>query len=139
MCVVSVSINHVLDSSCCTSAFLHPFLRGQSALVHWFFTKRRVPSDIYDCETPLFAEPPDDLAIQYHYKHAPGGQRFALTVTEVKRHSFALCFVYALLNEAASFYKQNSCPADRINLEKSRNLVQVYFTKRQIDSQIVLY
>jgi len=97
----------------------------------WFFTKRRVPSDIYDCETPLFAEPPDDLAIRYDYKHAPGGQRFDLTVTEVKRHSFALCFVYALLNEAASFYKQNACPADRINLEKTRNLVQYMANEKE--------
>ena len=97
----------------------------------WFFTKRRVPSDIYDCETPLFAEPPDDLTIRYDYKHAPGGQRFDLTVTEVKRHSFALCFVYALLNEAASFYKQNSCPPDRINLAKTRNLVQYMANEKE--------
>lgn len=90
----------------------------------WFFTKRKVPSDIYDCDAPLFVEPPTDLAVRYDFKRAPGGQRFDIAPLEAKRQSFCLCTVYSALNEAASFYKQNACPPNhRINLEKTRSLV----------------
>ena len=37
----------------------------------WFFGKRRIPHDIYACETPLFAEPPADLALLYDFKKPP--------------------------------------------------------------------
>jgi hypothetical protein len=90
----------------------------------WFFSKRKLPMDMYDCQTPLFAEPPSDLAAAYDYRHAPGGHKIQVSTTEAKRHAFALCSVYGLLNKAATFYKQQACPADQMNLEKTRSLVE---------------
>lgn len=90
----------------------------------WFFAKRRIPSDIYDCETPLFAEPPLDLATTYDFKEMPHGDHKSITKEESNRLSFMICYLYGLLNDAATFYKQGGCPAGTANLEKTRNLVQ---------------
>jgi hypothetical protein len=91
----------------------------------WFFAKRRIPSDIYDCDTPLFEEPPDNLAVQFDYKKPPKGKRTQLSISEAKREAFAICYAYGVLNEAATFYKTNACPANQINLAKTRSLVSI--------------
>ena len=91
---------------------------------NWFFSKRRIPSDIYDCDAPLFAEPPSDLATLYDFIEMPHGEHKPMTETESNRFSFMLCYLYALLNEAATFYKQGACPEGTANLKKTRNLVQ---------------
>lgn len=97
----------------------------------WFFAKRQVPPDLYECDAPLFAEPPRELAVLYDYRQAPGGgKRFDVTIAEAKRHAFALCYAYALLNEAATFAKLNDPDCDKPNLEKTRNLVQ-YMSEQQ--------
>lgn len=90
----------------------------------WFFSKRRIPSDIYDCDAPLFAEPPLDLATLYDFKEMPHGEHKTLSAHESNRNSFMLCYLYGLLNDAATFYKQGSCPEGTANLQKTRNLVQ---------------
>ena len=90
----------------------------------WFFSKRRIPSDIYDCSAPLFAEPPSDLATLYDYREMPHGDRKPMSPKESNRYSFMICYLYSLLNEAATFYKQGACTEDSINLQKTRNLVQ---------------
>lgn len=90
----------------------------------WFFSKRRIPSDIYDCDAPLFAEPPADLATLYDFREMPHGEHKPMTETESNRFSFLLCYLYGLLNDAATFYKEGACPAGSANLLKTRNLVQ---------------
>ena len=97
----------------------------------WFWSKRRIPSDIYDCDAPLFAEPPADLATMYDYREMPHGERKSMTEKESNRYSFMLCYLYGLVNEAATFYKQGACPAGTANLEKTRNLVQ-YMTENNV-------
>jgi hypothetical protein len=97
----------------------------------WFFTKRKIPSDIYDCDTPLFAEPPDDLAMTTHYRWPPGGHKQDMTVQETVRESFMICYIYSLMNQAAAFYKQNACSSGGINLAKTRNLVQYMADKNK--------
>jgi hypothetical protein len=92
--------------------------------VEWFFSKRKIPSDIYDCAAPLFAEPPDNLAVATNYRWPPGGKKTEMSAQEAVRESFILCFLYSLVNQAATFYKQNACPAQGLNLEKTRNLVE---------------
>jgi hypothetical protein len=92
----------------------------------WFFSKRRMPSDIYECATPLFAEPPANLATLYDYKWPPNGQKTPLSPVELHRNAYMLCYVYALVNEAATFYKGNSCEPKQINREKIRNLVDFF-------------
>ena len=96
----------------------------------WFFSKRKVPADVYDCEVPLLAEPPDDLAVKFHYKQPPGGgggnKRKELTETEAVRESFMLCYLHAIVNEAAAFYKSHACEGKEVNLEKTRSLVGLF-------------
>jgi peptidyl serine alpha-galactosyltransferase len=96
----------------------------------WFFSKRAIPSDIYDCETDLFQEPPENVASLYNYKHMPNGKKVDLTPSEVKRETFMLCAIYGIVNEAATFYKQAKCSPDSINLNKKRNLAQ-YMKERK--------
>lgn len=87
----------------------------------WFFAKRKVPSDIYECEAPLFEEPPSDLGLS-DYKHAWNGHRQEVSPRMANREAFMLCYLFGLINEAAAFYKQNTCPEDGYNLKKERNL-----------------
>jgi hypothetical protein len=63
--------------------------------LEWFFTKHKLPSEsIYDCETPLFAEPPDDLATSFDYKVLPPKyERKSVDTDQAKRMSFILCYV----------------------------------------------
>lgn len=93
--------------------------------IDWFFTKRRIPSDVYDCKAPLFQEPPDNLATLYDYKWPPKGPKVKLKPQDVVREAFMLCYIYQSINDAAAFYKRNSCDPDSINLEKSRSLVMM--------------
>jgi hypothetical protein len=92
--------------------------------VEWFFSKRKIPSDIYDCATPLFAEPPGNLAAVTDYRWPPKGKKTPMSKKEAVRETFILCYLYSIVNQAATFYKTNACAAGDINLEKSRNLVQ---------------
>lgn len=103
--------------------------------VEWFFSKRKIPSDIYDCATPLFAEPPGNLAAVTEYRWPPNGQKTPMSKKEAVRESFILCYLYSLVNQAATFYKTNACPAEDMNLEKSRNLVQYIADQKKKDIQ----
>lgn len=96
----------------------------------WFFGKRAMPSDVYDCETPLFAEPPADLATAFDYKWPPKGHKQNMSPKEAVRESFLLCYLYRLMNDAATFYKQNSCEPSTINLKKERSLAKYMLEKK---------
>ena len=92
----------------------------------WFFTKRKIPAGaIYECTDPLFAEPPDDLPTKYDFKQLPPAyERKDVDKNESRRMSFMLCYIYRLVNEAATFYKKHACKDGSANLSKSRMLVQ---------------
>ncbi|GKY98591.1 hypothetical protein MPSEU_000815800 [Mayamaea pseudoterrestris] len=92
----------------------------------WFFSKRRMPSDIYNCETPLFADPPANLATLYDFKWPPNGKKTPQSKIESHRNAYMLCYLYGLVNEAALFYKQNSCLPETINRQKTRSLVDFF-------------
>jgi hypothetical protein len=90
----------------------------------WFFGKRAMPIDIFDCEQDLFEEPPSNLATAFDYKQAPGGQKEAQDSKDALRNAFVVCHLYGLVNEAATFYKKNACSPDHMNLKKLRNLAK---------------
>ena len=93
----------------------------------WFFGKHRVPHDVYDCEKPLFVEPPSNLALLYDFKKPPNQrERKALSKISVARETFMVCFLTSLLNEAAAFYKQQACPAGNANLEKTLKMTDLF-------------
>ncbi len=84
------------------------------------FQKRRVPKDIFSCESPMFKEPPPDLAkAEYRIKNKVKEQ---LRPVMAKRHAFALCILHRSINAALSDYKDRMCGADA-NREKSLVIV----------------
>mmetsp|Transcript_16735 Transcript_16735/g.39481 ORF Transcript_16735/g.39481 Transcript_16735/m.39481 type:complete len:544 (-) Transcript_16735:137-1768(-) len=92
----------------------------------WFFTKHKIPADnVYDCEQPLFAEPPDPVATLFDFKQLPPAfERKPVDPKAAKRMAFMLCYIYRLLNEAATFYKKSSC-GSAANYAKTRSLVGI--------------
>jgi hypothetical protein len=93
----------------------------------WFFGKRRIPHDIYDCESPLFLEPPSDLPLLYDYKKPPNAkERKPLTPKKANQEAFMVCYLTSLLNEAATFYKTNACTTETANMEKSRKVADLF-------------
>ena len=96
----------------------------------WFFGKRKVPEDIYKCETPRFAEPPNDVATLYDYKWPPNSkEKTVLKPKIVKREAFMVCFLTHLINEAAEFYKVGTCQGKTNQSE--RKFVDIFTRKRK--------
>ena len=76
----------------------------------WFFGKRKVPEDIYECGTPLFVEPPNNIVGLYDYKWPPNAkEKTVLKPKVIKREAFMICLLTRLVNEAATFYKGETC------------------------------
>jgi hypothetical protein len=93
----------------------------------WFFGKHKIPHDIYECETPLFIEPPSDLATLYDFKKPPNAkERTPLTPKVIKHETFMVCYLTSLLNDAAMFYKSNTCSSGTANLKKSRTVADLF-------------
>jgi hypothetical protein len=93
----------------------------------WFFGKRRIPHDIYECETPLFEEPPGDLAMLYDYKWPPNAKdKTPLTPKIINQEAFMVCSMTRLLNEAAIFYKTAACTSAKPNMERSRKVADLF-------------
>jgi len=93
----------------------------------WFFGKHRVPHDVYDCEKPLFVEPPSNVALLYDFKKPPNQkERKAISKTMAARETFMVCFLTSLLNEAAAFYKKEACPAGTANLAKTLKMTDLF-------------
>ena len=99
---------------------------------NWFFGKRKIPYDIYGCETPLFIEPPDDIALRYDFKKPPNAKEpTPLSPKIISQQTFMVCFLTSLLNEASSFYKTNACPPGTANLEKSRKVADLFIEYKE--------
>ena len=87
------------------------------------FQKRRVPKNIFTCDSPLMAELPLDLHLsEYQIKqdekvkfHGP---------KQAKRNSFALNVLHRSINSAVIDYKQKMCPnqGQDANYEKTMNV-----------------
>jgi peptidyl serine alpha-galactosyltransferase len=96
----------------------------------WFFGKRKIPHDIYECDTPLFIEPPKDLATLYTFKRPPNAkEQTDLSPKIINQESFMICFLTTLINEASMFYKANACPGGTANLKKSRTVADLFLNK----------
>lgn len=93
----------------------------------WFFGKRRFPKDFFQCEHPLLEEPPDNLATAFNFKKPPNApEATELTPKFVNRESFMICYLTAVANEAATFYKRQACKSGSANLKKSLKMVQLF-------------
>ena len=90
----------------------------------WFVGKYRLDSDFLSCDKPLLLEPPKDIGKQYDFYIKPGGNPYGdkekLRKTSVKREQFMVCQMIARLNDAAIWYKGQTCgEGDKVNLDKS--------------------
>ncbi|CAB9500682.1 expressed unknown protein [Seminavis robusta] len=96
----------------------------------WFFGKRKIPHDVYDCANPLFEEPPDNVATMFDYKWPPNAkEKTDLTPQMAKREAFMLCHLTTTLNEAAEYYKRSAC-GKKANLKKSMKVADLFRGKR---------
>ena len=85
--------------------------------------KYRLDSDFWQCEKPLLLEPPKDIGKQYDFYIKPGGipygENVKLQSRRAKREQFMICQMIQRLNDAATWYKSQTCEEGTVNLEKS--------------------
>lgn len=82
----------------------------------YMFGKRRMPTNIFSCDSPLLKVPPRDIVQKYDYfiPPPPPGRKTpqehkALSEAKVKRDSFMICALTSLLNEASLFFQKTNC------------------------------
>lgn len=92
----------------------------------WFFGKRKIPHDVFECPNPLFEEPPDDIALKYDFKWPPNGQKTELKPDMVQREAFMLCHLTRTMNDAAEYYKRNACGDKKVNLSYDRKVADLF-------------
>ncbi|KAL3774194.1 hypothetical protein ACHAW5_000172 [Stephanodiscus triporus] len=91
----------------------------------WFIGKYRLDSDfLSSCEKPLLLEPPKDIhQWKYDYYIRPGGVPYGtkekLDSRTAKREQFMICQIIARLNDAATWYKDQTCEKGMANNDKS--------------------
>lgn len=88
----------------------------------WFFSKRRMVKDFFECDSPLLEEPPSNVILESDYKHPPGGARTDLDPVNAQREGFVVCGMLGALNDAGVFFKEHHCGASGSNMEKTLNL-----------------
>ena len=113
---------HQLPSS---MFFSHRYGVGDKA----FFSKKKVPSNYFSCDSPLLEEPPLDIGSgKYLYKKPPFRDTKVsfsnipdIAAVIEKREAFIVCAATGFLNEGAQFYKNRHC-GGKANLKKEINL-----------------
>jgi hypothetical protein len=89
----------------------------------WFIGKYRLDKEFLSCEKPLLLEPPNDIGLKYDYFIKPGGRPYGERITIgsdiAKREQFMICQIIARLNDAATWYKDQTCDKGQANYEKS--------------------
>ena len=89
----------------------------------WFVGKYRLDSDFLKCDKPLLLEPPKEIGKQFDFYIKPGGdpygEKVKLHKSSIKREEFMVCQMIKRLNDAATWYKQQTCAEGTANLEKS--------------------
>jgi hypothetical protein len=91
------------------------------AIGDWFFGKRKMVKDFFECDAPLMKFPPLDIVETTTYKHIFNGQRKELSERDARREGFVTCAVLGALNDASKFFKLNAC-GGHSNLDMTTNL-----------------
>ncbi|GMI14231.1 hypothetical protein TrVE_jg1132 [Triparma verrucosa] len=92
--------------------FLH--LCQMNRVGEWAIHKRKVPRDIFSCESTMLAVPELDLGENYPYK-TQGAQNgkprpnVKLTEWEMKRTAFQVCAAVHIINYASELFKDRHC------------------------------
>lgn len=85
------------------------------------FQKRRIRKGIFDCNSPMMAEPPLDVA-KLRYKNRDG-EIVKLGPQQSKRGSFMLCTIHRSINAMLTYYKSKMCSLESVNTTKAVNVV----------------
>ena len=90
----------------------------------YFVGKYRIHSDFMSCGQPLLYEPPKDIKQwQYDYFIRPGGKPYGkkekMTPKTAKREQFMICQITTRLNDAAIWYKNQTCEKGMASTQKS--------------------
>jgi hypothetical protein len=89
----------------------------------WFIGKYRLDKEFLSCEKPLLLEPPKDIGLKYNFYIKPGGKPYGEKInigsTVAKREQFMICQIIARMNDAATWYKDQTCEKGKANYEKS--------------------
>ena len=113
-------------------------------LGEWLWSKGRLPSSFFTCDSPLLAEPPLDVAVKYNYfdppkqkviEFVPGSFLNFTSPTgqdRRKREAFALCSIIHHMNDASTFYKKKFCFNKGVT-DKSMELKNVLFNSSTYD------
>jgi hypothetical protein len=92
----------------------------------WFFGKRRMEKNFFQCEKPLMEEPPANAVLEIDYIRPPGQHhKLGVDVKRRQREGFVVCGVIGALNEASLFYKKNHCGEDA-NYEYTLSLAKTF-------------
>jgi hypothetical protein len=82
-----------------------------------FFGKRKMPHNIFTCESPLLNLPPTDMAKMDYFipppPHRPHEEHKPLDSGRAKRDTFMICALTRLVNDAALFYQKTNCDSDK--------------------------
>jgi peptidyl serine alpha-galactosyltransferase len=87
-------------------------------LAHWFFSKYQHSTNIFECNAPLFEEPPGSLNVtQINWAIAPDQSRHKLDPLEAKRYAFVICALSAAVNAANTFFQKEHCKTTQKEIE----------------------
>jgi len=92
------------------------------ALGRWFMGKYKIPKNTFQCDAPMFREPPPDVAIKYDwfiYPNQKDIQNFAHRPFKVLQNTWSMCRLITSLNEVLTNYKTKHCDAKVANFNKS--------------------
>jgi hypothetical protein len=92
----------------------------------WFIGKYRIKSTFLLCNSPLLLEPPKNInEWKFNYYIKPGGVPYGQkeqimnpTIT-ARREQFMICQIISRLNDAATWYKEQTCDVGDANYDKS--------------------
>ena len=89
----------------------------------WLFSKRKMTTDFFSCESPMMEVPPSSLGmLKYAVKPPSSGEKVDLSDTMAKREAFLICGIISLLNEAADFYKWMHCQGGEVPTHHDKTL-----------------
>jgi len=95
----------------------------------WYWNKWHIPKDYLTCESPILATPPHNLGKDYaDYQLELGNRNIRNHINSYHQaqNAFMLCAMTSVLQEAALYYKKQSCNTSNVNLEQSLNIYDLY-------------
>jgi hypothetical protein len=91
----------------------------------FFQSKYKTHHEFLTCEQPLMRQPPRDAAARYNYSHYGDGsfEQYDKISTRIG-HAYMVCTILAAFNQAATYFKQNHCPAATANYNQTWNFFE---------------